>query len=198
MNSSKRNPKVDAYLDRAKKWQAEVKKLRGICLGCGLTEELKWGKPCYSFQNSNMVVIMSLKDSCAFMYCKGALLKDAEGILSAPGENSQSGRWIKFTSVREIAARKPTLAAYIREAIEAEKSGRKVTYKKITEFKIPDELQRKLDEIPALKTAYHALTPGRQRGYMIFVSSAKQSKTREARVEKCMPRILSGKGLNDD
>lgn len=198
MRTSKTNPKVDAYLNRAKKWQGEVKKLRTICLAAGLAEQLKWGKPCYTFQDGNIIVIISLKDSCALMFCKGALLKDADGILSSPGENSQSSRWIKFTSVDDIMARRAILAAYIREAIEAEKSGLKVVYKKITEFRIPDELQQRLEKNPTLKTAYHALTPGRQRGYMIYISSAKQSKTREARIEKCVPRILSGKGLNDD
>jgi len=188
------NPKVDGYLRKAKKWQAEFKKLRRIILDCGLTEELKWGKPCYTFQNSNIVIIQGFKEFCALLFCKGALLKDPNGILKRFGW--QAARRIPFTNVREIVEMEPSLKAYIREAIEAEKAGLKVTLKKNPE-PIPEELQNKLDEIPALKTAFKALTPGRQRGYILYFSGAKQSKTRESRVEKCMPRILNGKGLND-
>ena len=191
------NPRVSAYLSKAKKWQAEMGKLRTIILADQLTEELKWGKPCYTFQQSNMVIIIPLKESCALMFCKGALLKDARGILIKPGENTQSGRWIKFTSVREIVKLENLLKNYIHEAMEAEKAGLKVNYKRTAEFSIPEEFKNKLDEIPALKTAFDALTPGRQRAYLLHFSSAKQSKTRESRVEKCMQQILNRKGLYD-
>ena len=188
------NPKVDGYLRKAKKWQGEMKKLRRISLDCGLTEELKWGKPCYTFQNSNIVIIQGFKEFCALLFTKGALLKDLNGILKKFGW--QAARRIPFTNVREIVEIEPSLKAYIREAIEAEKAGLKVTLKKNPE-PIPEELQNKLDEIPALKAAFDALTPGRQRGYILYFSGAKQSKTRESRVEKCMPQILNEKGLND-
>jgi uncharacterized protein YdeI (YjbR/CyaY-like superfamily) len=191
------DPKVDGYLRKAKKWQEELEKLRMIILDCQLAEELKWGKPCYTFQKSNIVIIIPLKEYCALMFCKGALLTDANGILIKPGENTQAGRWIKFTSVREIVEMETILKAYIYEAIEVEKAGLKVNFKKTTEFVIPEEFQNKLDEIPALKTAFDALTPGRQRAYILFFSAPKQSKTRESRVEKCMQQILHGKGLND-
>jgi uncharacterized protein YdeI (YjbR/CyaY-like superfamily) len=191
------NPKVDVHLSRAKKWQEEMEKLRMILLDCQLTEELKWGKPCYTFQKSNIIIIIGLKEYCALMFCKGVLLNDANGILIKPGENTQAGRWIKFTSVREIVEMEPILKAYIYEAIEVEKAGLKVNYKKTTEFIIPEEFQNQLDEIPALKTAFDALTPGRQRAYVLYFSAPKQSKTRESRVEKCMQQILNGKGLND-
>ena len=173
-----------------------MKQLRRILLGAGLTEEFKWGKPCYTFQESNLVILYGLKESCAIGFLKGVLLKDPEGILLKPGENSQSGRWVKFTSVQQIAEMEPVLRAYIREAIEAEKGGLKVEFKKNPE-PVPAELQKKLDKIPALKTAFKALTPGRQRGYILHISAAKQSETRESRIEKCMPRILNGKGFND-
>ena len=191
------NPKVDVFLKKAKKWQEELRKLRMILLGCQLTEELKWGKPCYVFNKSNIVLIIPLKERCALMFVKGALLKDPEGILTKPGENTQAGRWIKFASVGEIVELESVLKAYIREAIEVEKAGLKVKLKKSRELIIPAEFQNKLDEIPALKTAFHALTPGRQRAYVLHFSAAKQSKTREARVEKCMRQILKGKGLSD-
>jgi len=191
------NPKVDVYLRNAKKWRKEMEKLRRILLGCQLTEELKWGKPCYMFQTSNVVVILPLKEYCALLFCKGALLKDAHGILVKAGENTQAARQIRFTHLREIVEKEAILKAFIQQATEAEKAGLKVNYKKITEFKIPEELQKKLDEIPALKTAFKALTPGRQRGYLLYFSAAKQSKTRESRVEKCRQQILNGKGLND-
>jgi uncharacterized protein YdeI (YjbR/CyaY-like superfamily) len=192
------NPKVDEFLSKAEKWQEELEKLRMICLDCGLTEELKWGQPCYTFQERNIVIIGELKESCALSFFKGALLYDAEDILVAPGENTQSGRWIKFTSVQEIVRMEPILKAYIYEAIEVEKAGVKVNLKKTSDFKIPEELQNKLNAIPALKTAFNALTPGRQRAYLLYFSAPKQSKTREARVEKYIPQILMGKGLNDD
>ena len=188
------NPKVDEYLRRAKKWREEMKKLRRISLDSGLTEELKWGKPCYTFQKSNAVIIQGFKEFCALLFCKGALLNDPAGILKKFGW--QAARRIPFSNVREIVEMEPILKVYIHEAIEAEKAGLKVNYKKHPE-PIPEELQNKLDEIPALKTAFDALTPGRQRGYILYFSAAKQSKTRASRVKKCMPQILKGKGLND-
>ena len=191
---NKINPKVDGYLRRAKKWQAEMKKLRRISLDCGLTEELKWGKPCYTFQKSNIVIIQGFKEFCALLFCKGALLKDPKGILKKFGW--QAARRVPFTNVREMVTMERILKAYIQEAIEAEKAGLKVNYKRDPE-PIPEELQNKLAEIPALKAAFDGLTPGRQRGYILYFSGAKQSKTRESRVEKCMRQILKGKGLND-
>jgi uncharacterized protein YdeI (YjbR/CyaY-like superfamily) len=191
------NPKADVYFTKAKNWQPEMKKLRTIILDCQLTEELKWAKPAYTLQKKNVVIIIAMKEHCALMFCKGALLKDAHGLLTKPGENTQAGRWIKFNSVRAIAEMEPILKAYIHEAIAAEKAGLDVTFKKITDFQIPEELQNKLDESPAFKTAFDALTPGRQRGYLLYFSAAKQSKTRTSRVEKCTPQILNGKGLND-
>jgi uncharacterized protein YdeI (YjbR/CyaY-like superfamily) len=191
------NSKVDGYLRRAKKWQQESKKLRTIILDCGLTEELKWGKPCYTFQNSNIVIIQGFKEFCALLFCKGVLLKDPNGILIQQTENVQAARQIRFTNVREIVEMEPILKAYIQEAIEVEKAGLKVTFKKTSEFAVPEEFQKKLDEIPALKAAFDSLTPGRQRGYVLYFSAPKQSKTRESRVEKCMQQILRGKGLDD-
>jgi uncharacterized protein YdeI (YjbR/CyaY-like superfamily) len=191
------NPKVDVYFSKAKKWQEELEKLRMIILDCQLTEELKWGKPSYTFQESNIVIIIPLKEYCALMFCKGALLNDANGILIKPGENTQAGRWIKFSSVREIVEMETIVKAYIHEAIEVEKAGLKVNFKKNTELMFPEEFQNKLDENPALKTAFDALTPGRQRAYNLYFSAAKQSKTRESRVEKCVQKILNGKGLDD-
>ena len=188
------NPKVDEYLRKAKKWQAEMETLRRISLDCGLTEELKWGKPCYTFQKSNIVIIQGFKEFCALLFCKGALLTNPKGILKKFGW--QAARRIPFTNVREIVEMEPILNAYIHEAIETERAGLKVNFKKDPE-PIPEELQKKLDEIPALKTAFEALTPGRQRGYVLYFSAAKQSKTRESRVEKWLPQILKGKGLND-
>lgn len=191
------NPKVDAYISKAKTWREETEKLRTISLDCGLTEELKWGKPCYTFQESNVVIIQGFKDSCALLFCKGALLKDAKGVLKKPGENTQAARRIEFTSVREIVKMEPLLKAYIREAMEVEEAGLEVTYKKPEEHSVPEEFQKKLDAMPALKKAFAALTPGRQRLYLMHFSTAKQSKTREARIEKCIPQILDGKGLNE-
>jgi len=191
------NPKVDFYFSKSKKWKEELAQLRMIVLDCGLTEELKWGVPSYTFQKSNIVLIHVFKEYCALLFFKGALLKDAKGILITQTENVQAARQIRFTSVREIAKMKPILKAYIHEAIAVEKAGLKVNFKKTTEFKIPEEFQKKLDKIPALKTAFKALTPGRQRGYILYFSAPKQSKTRESRVEKSMRQILKGKGLND-
>ncbi len=191
------NPKVDEYLSRATKWQDEMESLRKIILDCQLTEELKWGKPCYTLQKRNIVIIQGFTKYCALMFCKGALLGDANGILIKPGENTQAARQIRFTNGREIVEMEPILKAYIYEAIEVEEAGLEVNYKKTSEFIVPEELQNKADEIPALKTAFEALTPGRQRAYILYFSAPKQSKTREARVEKCMKQILNGKGLND-
>ncbi len=191
------NPKVDFYFTKAKKWQEELEQLRMIVLECGLTEELKWGVPCYTFQKSNIVLIHVFKEYCALLFFKGALLNDANGILIQQTKNVQAGRQIRFTNVREIVKMKPVLKDYIYEAIEVEKAGLKVNFKKTTEFIIPEEFQNKLDEIPVLKTAFNALTPGRQRAYILYFSAPKQSKTRESRVEKCMQQILNGNGLND-
>ncbi len=188
------NPEVDGYLRRAKKRQEEMEKLRRILLDCQLTEELKWGKPCYTFQKSNIVIIQGFKEFCALLFCKGALLNDPNGILKTFGW--QAARRVPFTNVREIVEMEPILKAYIHEAMEAEKAGLKVTLKKNPE-PIPEELQNKLDEIPALKAAFDALTPGRQRAYILYFSAPKQPKTRESRIEKCMQQILNGKGLND-
>jgi uncharacterized protein YdeI (YjbR/CyaY-like superfamily) len=191
------NPKVDGYLRKNKKWQKELEKLRKIVLDCQLTEELKWGVPCYSFQKSNIVLTHVFKEYCALLFFKGALLKDAKGILVQQTKNVQAARQVRFTSVREIVKMEPILKAYIYEAIEVEKAGLKVNFKKTTEFIIPEEFQNKLDEISALKTAFDALTPGRQRAYILYFSAPKQSKTRESRVEKSMKQILNGRGLND-
>jgi uncharacterized protein YdeI (YjbR/CyaY-like superfamily) len=190
------NPKVDEHLSKAKKWREESQELRRIILDCQLTEELKWGQPCYTFQNKNIVLIGKFKEYCSLLLFKGALLKDAHGILKKPGEHTQAGRLIRLTSVREIVEMEAILKAYIHEAIEVEKSGLKVKLKKHSEYKIPEELQNKLDEIPALKTAFQALTPGRQKAYIFYFSAPKLSKTRVSRVEKFVQPILDGKGLN--
>jgi len=191
------NPKVDWFFTRATAWQEEFEKLRNVVLDCGLTEELKWGCPCYTFEKRNIVLIHGFKEYCALLFFKGALLNDANGILIQQTKNVQAARQIRFTNGREIVKLKPILKAYIHEAIEVEKAGLKVNLKKTSEFKVPEEFQNKLDEVPALKTAFYALTPGRQRAYTLHFSAPKQSKTRESRVEKCMQQILKGKGLND-
>ena len=198
MAHSKLNPQVDEYLRKAKKWQEESKKLRNIILECGLTEESKWGKPCYTFQGSNVVIIQGFKEYCALLFCKGALLKDANRILIQQTENVQAARQLRFTNAREIAAMEAILKAYIREAVEVEKAGLEVKHKKTSEFAVPAELQTKLDTTPAFKKAFEALTPGRQRAYLLYFAGPKQSKTREARIEKYTPRILKGRGPNDD
>ncbi len=195
MTKNGMNPKVDFFFSKAKQWQEEFGKLRRIILDCGLTEELRWGKPCYTVEKKNIVLIHGFKEYCALLFFKGALLKDPKGILVQQTENVQGARQIRFTQVREIV--EPVLKAYIREAIEVEKAGLEVPYKKTSEFKVPEEFQNKLDGMPALKTAFKGLTPGRQRGYLLYFSGAKQAKTREARVEKCMGQILKGKGLDD-
>ncbi len=191
------NPKVDAYLSRAKKWQKEIEKLRMIILDCQLTEELKWGVPCYTFQKKNIVLIHEFKEYCAILFIKGALLNDANSILIQQTTNVQAGRQIRFTNIQEIIDTELILKAYVYEAIEIEKSGLKINFKNTSEYVFPEEFQNKLDEISALKTAFEALTPGRQRAYALYFSAPKQSKTRELRVQKCIPQILDGKGLND-
>jgi uncharacterized protein YdeI (YjbR/CyaY-like superfamily) len=191
------NSKVDEFIGRAKKWRKEFEKLRMIILDCQLTEELKWGVPCYTFQKKNIVLIHGFKEYCAVLFVNGALLKDEKSILIRQTENVQAARQIRFTTVREIAEIEPVLKVYIHEAIELEKSGLKVNLKKTTEFQIPEEFQKKLDENPSLKKAFAALTPGRQRAYILYFAKPTQSKTRESRVEKCTQKILSGKGLDD-
>lgn len=192
------NPKVDWYFEKAGQWQKHTELLRRIVLDCGLTEELKWGCPCYTFRDSNIMIIHIFKEYCAVLFPKGVLLKDTDNILIQQTENVQSARQARFTTVEEILQLEPVLKAYIFEAVEVEKAGLKVPMKKTSDFAVPEEFQRKLDELPALKKAFEALTPGRQRGYLFHFSQAKQSKTREARVEKCMEKILEGKGLDDD
>lgn len=192
------NPKVDAFIRREKKWQAEYKKLRTIILDCPLTEELKWGVPCYTSEGKNIVLMHGFKEYCALLFVKGALLKDTKHILIQQTENVQAARQIRFTNVREISKLERSLKAYILEAIEVEHLGLKVNLKKTREFDMPEEFQDRLDEIPALRTAFEALTPGRQRAYLLYFSSPKQSKTRESRIEKYTRHILKGKGLNDE
>ncbi|MDQ2720232.1 MAG: YdeI family protein [Bacteroidota bacterium] len=192
------NPRVDFYFNKNKNWQKEIEQLRMIVLDCGLSEELKWGVPCYTFQESNIVLIHVFKEYCALLFFKGALLNDTNDILIQQTKNVQAGRQIRFTNVREIVEMMSIVKAYIYEAIEVEKAGLKVELKKTSEYKIPDEFQNKLDKNPAFKTAFNALTPGRQRGYIFYFSQPKQSKTRESRVEKCTQQILNGKGLNDE
>jgi uncharacterized protein YdeI (YjbR/CyaY-like superfamily) len=194
---NKTNPKVDGLLRKAKKWKEELQKLRMIILECGLNEEVKWRVPCYTFEKRNVVVIHGFKEYCALLFFKGVLLKDPKGILIRQTENVQAARQIRFTNVREIIDMEPILKAYIREAIEVEKAGLKVEKKKTADFKVPEEFKNKLDQIPALKTAFHALTPGRQRAYLLYFSAPKQSKTRTSRVEKYLQQILDGKGLDD-
>ncbi len=191
------NPKVDFYFNKSRTWQKEIEQLRTIVLECGLTEALKWGAPCYTFDKSNIVLIHVFKEYCALLFFKGALLKDTHGMLIQQTEHVQAARQIRFTGIKQIVDAEPILKTYVYQAIEVEKAGLKVHLKKTTEFTMPEEFQRKLDEMPALKTAFEALTPGRQRAYLLHFSSPKQAKTREARVEKCMPLILDGKGLND-
>lgn len=193
----KQNPRVDWFFNKATPWKEEYALLRTIALDCGLTEELKWGCPCYTQAGSNVVLIHGFKDYCAYLFHKGALLKDPKRILIQQTENVQSARQIRFTHVDQITDMEPVLKSYIREAIKLEKAGVKVPLKKTSEFKMPEEFKNLLNEKPALKKAFNALTPGRQRGYLLHFSSAKQSKTRESRIEKCIPKILKGKGLDD-
>ncbi|MBI1389443.1 MAG: hypothetical protein GC154_13450 [bacterium] len=207
---TKTNPKVDPYFTegcgrcplvstpqcKVNTWREELLKLRAILLGCGLTEELKWKMPCYTFEKRNVVILSAFKDFCSINFVKGVLLKDPANLLTKPGENTQAGRLIRFTSVQQIDELEPAVKDYLQEAIEVEKAGLKAPIQKNPE-PIPDELQQKLDENPALKTAFFALTPGRQRGYILHFSQPKQSKTRVSRIEKCMPKILEGKGFFD-
>ena len=191
------NPKVDWYFDKNEKWQKETRKLRTIILDCGLTEELKWGCPCYTYESSNVVLIHVFKEYCAVLFFKGALLADPDGILIQQTENVQAARQVRFTNIKEVKERERILKTYIYEAIEVERAGLQVKLKKTKDFKIPEEFQTKLDKMPSLKKAFDALTPGRQRGYIFHFSQPKLSKTREARVEKYLKQILSGKGLDD-
>jgi uncharacterized protein YdeI (YjbR/CyaY-like superfamily) len=193
----KMNPKVDFFFSKATTWQKEFEKLRTIVLDCGLTEELKWGQACYAFENKNVVLIHGFKEYCALLFFKGALLNDSYGILVQQTKNVQVTRQIRFTSLREIVKMKTILKAYIYEAIEVEKAGLKVKLKKTVEFDMPEEFQKKLNKNPDLKKAFSALTPGRQRGYLLYFSAPKQTKTRESRIEKYIKPILNGKGLND-
>jgi uncharacterized protein YdeI (YjbR/CyaY-like superfamily) len=197
MTDSGMNPKVDFYFNKAKSWHKELEQLRTIVLDCGLSEELKWGVPTYTFNKRNIVLLHVFKEYCAILFFKGALLNDANGILVQQTKNTQATRQIRFTNVRQIVEMERDLKSYIFEAIEVEKAGLKVNFKKSTEFIIPEEFQNKLNTIPALKNTFYTLTPGRQRAYILYFSAAKQAKTREARVEKCMPKILDGKGLDD-
>jgi len=192
------NPEVDEFLSKANQWREEFEQLRTICLDCDdLTEEYKWMHPCYTFQDSNIVLIHGFKEYCALLFHKGSLLKDPEDILVQQTENVQAARQIRFTNVEKIVELEPVIKAYIQEAIEVEKVGLEVEFKKTKEYDIPGEFQEKLEEMPELKDAFEALTPGRQRGYLLYFSGAKQSKTRTRRVEKYIPQILEGKGLND-
>ena len=197
MTKGNENPKVDFYFDKVEKWQKELEQLREIALDCQLTEELKWGTPCYTLGKSNIVLIHEFKEYCAFLFFKGALLKDTNGILIQQSENVQAARQIRFTNLKEIIDQKTILKTYIYQAIEIEKAGLKVELKETTDFEVSAEFQKKLDEMPNLKKAFEALTPGRQRGYLLHFSQPKQSKTRESRVEKNIPQILEGKGLKD-
>ena len=197
MENSILNPKVDAFISGADKWREEFGKLREIILSCGLTEELKWGVPCYTLEGKNVVLIHGFKEYCAVLFVKGALLTDPDGVLVQQTENVQAGRQIRFTGVQQIADMEATLKAYIVEAADIEKAGMEVEFRKDTEYTVPEELQRRFDEDAALKMAFEALTPGRQRAYLLYFSQPKQTKTRESRIEKYAPQILAGKGLND-
>lgn len=191
------NPKVDAYISEVAAWREEFEKLRAISLDRGLTEEFKWGLPCYTRQKSNVVIIQGFKEYCALMFFKGVLLKDTDGVLVSPGKNTQAGRQIRFTNAEQIAAMEPLLKAYIDEAIAVEEAGLEVEFKATADYETPDELQSQLDADPTLKATFEALTPGRQRAYILYFSAPKQAKTRASRVEKYRQQILAGKGLND-
>lgn len=194
---SKLNPKVDAYLSQAKRWREETKKLRAILLDCGLDEELKWGKPCYMFQDRNLAIIQGFKEHCSLMFFKGALFHDDHGVLVRPGEDSQAAMRVQFTSVGQISELEPALRSYVDQAAEVELAGRTVDFRAKRDLELPEELKTKLDQTPDLAAAFHGLTPGRQRAYVLHFSRAKQSKTRTARIEKSVEGILAGKGLND-
>lgn len=191
-----KNPKIDRFLERAKQWREEMEKLRWIALDCGLGEELKWGKPCYTFKQGNVAIIQGFKEQCAFMFFKGALLQDAEGLLERPGANSHVARRMVFSSVGDVVEMEGRLRAFIADAIEIEKAGLEVEVKRSPE-PLPDELEEMFGDVPGLKKTFGALTPGRQRAYILHFSGAKQSKTRRSRIEKCVPRILDGRGLRD-
>ncbi len=197
MSNNNMNPKVDEFLSNSKQWREEFEKLRNIILDCQLTEELKWGKPCYTFQNNNIVLIHGFKEYCAILFIKGSLLPDPHGILVQQTENVQAGRQIRFSNIGEIMDKERIIKDYVHEAIEIEKAGLEVAFKKNTEYTVPEELTIKFNELPALKAAFEALTPGRQRAYLLHFSEPKQSKTRVARIEKYTQHILEGKGLND-
>ncbi|WP_125723785.1 YdeI/OmpD-associated family protein [Flavobacterium ustbae] len=197
MTKYSENSKVDFYFEKAEKWKSEIEQMRAIVLDCHLSEELKWGCPCYTFDGANIVLIHTFKEYCAFLFFKGALMKDPDKILIQQSDNVQAARQARFTNVQDILSKKEILKKYIFEAAEIEKSGQKVELKKVSEFEIADELQTKLDNNSDFKKAFYALTPGRQRAYLLHFSQPKQSKTREARVEKNISRILDGKGLND-
>ncbi|MGD7045993.1 YdeI/OmpD-associated family protein [Jeotgalibacillus proteolyticus] len=197
MTKSIASRKVDGFLKKEKKWQAEFQKLREIILECGLTEDFKWMHPCYTFDGKNVVIVHGFKDYCAIMFQKGALMKDPDHLLIQQTKNSQAARQIRFSHCEEITALEETIKMYIQNAIEIEKSGLEIEYKDTSEYTVPEELQRKFEEIPELKTAFEALTPGRQRGYLLYFSEAKQAKTRDSRIEKAMEKILGGKGLRD-
>ena len=196
-SDSTANPKVDGYFDKSEKWQGELQKLRAIALGFPLIEELKWGCPCYTMSGSNIVLIHAFKDYVALLFFKGALLKDDQRILVQQTKNVQAARQIRFTDLSEVVKLESVVKAYMHQAIAVEKSGLRVQLKKTAEFEMPEEFKSKFQELHALKDAFYALTPGRQRGYLLHFSSAKQSKTREARIRTCMERILDGKGLDD-
>jgi uncharacterized protein YdeI (YjbR/CyaY-like superfamily) len=198
MTKSKKNPGVDKFLKEEETWREEFTKLRSIILDCGLTEELKWGKPCYALQGTNIVLIHGFKEYCAILFTKGALLKDPKAILVQQTENVQAARQVRFTNVGQIVKLAATLKAYVKEAIEAEKAGLKITYKKTSDFPVPEEFKNQLAKNSALKSAFEALTPGRQRGYLLYFSAPKQSQTRESRIEKCIPLIFDGIGLHDE
>ena len=197
MNKKEKNPKVDGFLKRAGKWREELTALRQIVLECPVTEELKWGKPAYTFKDRNVVIFQGFKDYCALLFPKGVLLKDPKLILIQQTEHVQAARQLRFTNLPEIVRLKSTIKAYVKEDIELEKAGKEVTYKKTSEFPVPEELRDRFRESPALKTAFQALTPGRQRGYLLYFGAAKQSKTRESRIDKCTSQSLEGKGLMD-
>jgi uncharacterized protein YdeI (YjbR/CyaY-like superfamily) len=197
MATHRTNAKVDLYISKAKKWQEETEQLRDILLDCGLTEDLKWGKPCYSFEESNVAIIQGFKEYFALLFFKGVLLKDPKKVLVKTGENTHVGRQLRFASVKEIVKMKPILKAYVKEAIDIEKAGLKVETKSNRKLVIAEEFKQQLSKKPALETAFNALTPGRQRAYIFYFSQAKQAQTRIARIERCIPQILRGKGLND-
>ncbi len=197
MAKSRKNSKVDRFFEKATKWQDEMEKLRSILLECPVTEELKWEKPCYTFQEHNVAIIQGFKEYCALLFPKGVLLKDPKEILVQQTENVQAARQLRFTSAQEIVRLKSVVKAYVKEAVAIEKAGLEVTYKETSEFKMSPELRERMVESPAFERAFRALTPGRQRGYLLYFSAAKQSKTRESRIEKCVPKIFKGKGLQD-